>query len=232
MYSFFNIHTMKWTQIEIDNAISFLKEGKSYKEIGEILGKTPDSIRNKMNKNKEKSSNYFIKKEVILRECKECGEPYEDIEHRKNRKFCSQSCNALYNNRLRGFKLKDKIKKKCICGSETLNKFCSRDCYYFSLKNEVIYKIKNNVACHERTLKKYLIDTHGEKCMECGWYKIHPVTGKVPIQLDHIDGNFENNCLDNLRLLCPNCHSLTPTFGALNKGNGRIKERHRNKKQI
>ena len=39
--------------------------------------------------------------------------------------------------------------------------------------------------------------------------------------MEHIDGNSENNNIENLELLCPNCHSLTPTFGALNKGKGR-----------
>jgi HNH endonuclease len=34
----------------------------------------------------------------------------------------------------------------------------------------------------------------------------------IPLELDHIDGNNQNNRLDNLRLLCPNCHSLTPTY--------------------
>jgi hypothetical protein len=38
---------------------------------------------------------------------------------------------------------------------------------------------------------------------------------------DHIDGNWRNNTEENLRLLCPNCDSLTHTFSALNKGNGR-----------
>ena len=59
----------------------------------------------------------------------------------------------------------------------------------------------------------------------------NPVTNNVPIQLDHIDGNSDNNSLDNLKLLCPNCHSLTPTFGALNKGNGReLRRLKRNEK--
>jgi hypothetical protein len=40
----------------------------------------------------------------------------------------------------------------------------------------------------------------------------------IPLELDHVDGNHENNALDNLRLLCPNCHSLTPTFRGKNKG--------------
>ena len=39
----------------------------------------------------------------------------------------------------------------------------------------------------------------------------------IPLELDHIDGNHQNNALDNLRLLCPNCHSLTPTFRGKNK---------------
>jgi hypothetical protein len=39
----------------------------------------------------------------------------------------------------------------------------------------------------------------------------------IPLELDHIDGNHQNNTLDNLRLLCPNCHSLTPTFRGKNK---------------
>ena len=73
----------------------------------------------------------------------------------------------------------------------------------------------------KKQYKKYLIDKYGAKCMECGWCRIHPTTGNVPVQLEHIDGNYKNNDLSNLKLLCPGCHSLTPTFGSLNKGNGR-----------
>lgn len=39
-------------------------------------------------------------------------------------------------------------------------------------------------------------------------------------------GNYLNNSEDNLDLICPNCHSLTPTYRALNIGNGR-KDRHK-----
>jgi predicted HNH restriction endonuclease len=46
--------------------------------------------------------------------------------------------------------------------------------------------------------------------------------------VEHIDGNYENDREKNLTLLCPNCHSLTPTFRALNRGNGRtIKNRQK-----
>ena len=39
----------------------------------------------------------------------------------------------------------------------------------------------------------------------------------IPLELDHIDGNHQNNALQNLRLLCPNCHALTPNFRGKNK---------------
>lgn len=50
---------------------------------------------------------------------------------------------------------------------------------------------------------------------------MNPKTNQVPLIADHIDGNWRNNIESNLRLLCPNCDSLSPTYAALNKGNGR-----------
>ena len=92
-------------------------------------------------------------------------------------------------------------------------------------------KISENKAS-AKTIKRYLIDLYGDKCMECGWCEINQVTGKVPIELEHIDGDSENNSLENVKLLCPNCHSLTPTYKALNIGNGRHKRMERYRKGI
>jgi hypothetical protein len=68
------------------------------------------------------------------------------------------------------------------------------------------------------SLKRMVILIRGNRCENCGWCKIHPITGNVPVQLHHEDGDHSNNAPDNVKLLCPNCHSLTPNYMALNKG--------------
>lgn len=69
-----------------------------------------------------------------------------------------------------------------------------------------------------RYIRRYFIEEYGERCQQCGWQERNPVTGKVPLTIDHIDGDCLNNAEINLRLLCPNCHSLTPNYGNLNRG--------------
>ena len=70
-------------------------------------------------------------------------------------------------------------------------------------------------------VRRYLIERDGERCSECGWDKTHPVTGRVPLQGHHVNGDPTDHSEQNLRLLCPNCHSLTTNFGNLNRGKGR-----------
>lgn len=74
-------------------------------------------------------------------------------------------------------------------------------------------------------IKRYLRKKFGNKCCLCGWSKVQSITNQVPLVADHIDGNWRNNKEENLRLLCPNCDSLTPTYCGLNRGNGRNKRR-------
>jgi 5-methylcytosine-specific restriction endonuclease McrA len=58
--------------------------------------------------------------------------------------------------------------------------------------------------------RRRIIQEQDGKCLWCGicdWREI-----KLTLELDHIDGNNKNDERDNLRILCPNCHSQTPTF--------------------
>jgi hypothetical protein len=79
----------------------------------------------------------------------------------------------------------------------------------------------NSMGIVSASIKKYLRRKYGDKCYLCGWSKINAQTGVVPLVADHIDGNWKNNVEENLRLICPNCDALSPTFAALNKGKGR-----------
>jgi len=55
-----------------------------------------------------------------------------------------------------------------------------------------------------------------EACEECGWTKRNK-EGYLPLELDHINGDRHDNRLENLRVLCPNCHSLKSTHRGRNK---------------
>ncbi len=72
-----------------------------------------------------------------------------------------------------------------------------------------------------RYIKRYLRRKFGNKCCLCGWSRVNPKTGQVPLVADHVDGNWRNNTENNLRLICPNCDALSLTYAGLNKGNGR-----------
>jgi len=75
--------------------------------------------------------------------------------------------------------------------------------------------------------RAYLRDKYGCQCSICAI--THWRGEVVPLIMDHIDGNSENNQLTNLRLVCGNCDMQLPTYKGRNFGNGRHSRRQRYK---
>ncbi len=112
--------------------------------------------------------------------------------------------------------------------SNSLNKFCSTFCFGEKTRKETKFRIESNEQVSSGSLRKYLLDS-APWCSEC---QQGLIWNKKPLSLqhDHIDGNSDNNCLKNSRLLCPNCHTQTETFGVKGLGVGqRGKDTKRNK---
>lgn len=104
-------------------------------------------------------------------------------------------------------------------------KYCSSSCQQKFQNSKILEdwksgKIKGYKAGFRlrECIREYILSKSDFKCSSCGWDKKNPKTGRCPLEIDHIDGNSENASEDNLKALCPNCHSLTPTWKALNKG--------------
>lgn len=164
--------------------------------------------------------------------CEHCGKVI-DYSKKKNR-FCSHSCAAKKNNlgviRNKGYQgnlIRPEKDRFCLyCGNKTVSKyseFCSIKCYHiFTMFESVLAGIAPS-----RTIKRYLLHINGNKCSECG---ISLWNGKdIVMELEHKNGDSSNNSLENVCLLCPNCHSQTPTYKSKNIGNGRAERRKRYK---
>ena len=84
------------------------------------------------------------------------------------------------------------------------------------LEMELWYSGLNDLKPSFSRIRKFLLCKLGRECSECGFLGQNPYTNKFIVELDHIDGDRENNFPSNLRLLCPNCHAMTPTYKSLN----------------
>ena len=117
------------------------------------------------------------------------------------------------------------------CGKENnwshqkTNKYCNNQCQKDYEYKQYITEWKDGIQTGVNSygtsnhLHRYVLEKQNGKCSECGidsWME-----KSLKLELDHKDGNHTNNKEENLRCLCPNCHSQTSTYKNRNVGNGR-----------
>jgi predicted transcriptional regulator len=119
--------------------------------------------------------------------------------------------------------------KNCNSNIKSRNTFCDNKCqgiYYKAIKIKAIEKeqeIPNGTT--DAFAKKYLIDKYGHICSICNLTSWN--SKEIPLVFDHIDGNYTNRKLSNLRLVCGNCDMQLPTYKSKNRGNGRHSRKQR-----
>jgi hypothetical protein len=152
--------------------------------------------------------------------------PKCNIEHKKSGNYCCRSC---ANSRTFTAETNEKKRKS---GLEFYSKFTSEERKEIQAQKETKFDAharqlrvqqKNLETSWSRphhemghgSVRKRLLYERNHTCEECGIGNIY--NGKsLSLELDHIDGNNKNNKIENLRILCPNCHSQTPTHRAKN----------------
>ncbi len=166
------------------------------------------------NAKQERISLYILDPKI----CPQCRTAL--IYENRHYNYCSLSCGATH--RIRPGKAKRSISCQ-FCHKPTSyknTKYCSSAC-----QREEEYNLKTKPLIMEgrvsvpTTLKRFLKREGKDECYTCG--TTHWQGEKLSLQLDHVDGNASNNLPENMRLLCPNCHSLTPSFTGKNRGFGR-----------
>lgn len=166
--------------------------------------------------------------------CARCEKEFERVSVSKNATgnyFCSRSCSASFNNRLRP---SSGTWSCASCGKEhplydgRIRKYCDNTCQWNHKRDGII----NSWLAGERGLPKRMALEHyyreigAYKCAVCGTGDLWN-DRELVLHFDHIDGDASNSLPENIRPLCPNCHSQTDTYAGRNFGNGRAERRER-----
>lgn len=118
--------------------------------------------------------------------------------------------------------IKKYLKKYCINYSHFTGKAWNKGMHGLVRKStlpldKILIKGKGYQS-HKLRLRLFNEKIKEKKCELCNWAK-KSKDGRLPLELNHINGDHLDNRLENLQILCPNCHSLQPTHRGCNKKN-------------
>lgn len=165
--------------------------------------------------------------------CEKCSK-YHNGNYGSGR-FCSEECARSFASKEKRLEINEKVSKTLKNRHEKKEIDVSNRKVHFFTKSEVIKGVLNRVKkrqediknlyetnwtllvekYYKKTWKHFILIEQNNRCAICNEKNIW--NGKpLVLQLDHIDGNNMNNERENLRMICPNCHSQTDTFTSKN----------------
>ncbi len=155
-----------------------------------------------------------------MNNCQKCGAATA------NAKYCSRGCSNSVTSSQYPKRKKTRGAVDCLaCGAATMNpRFCCQPCQHAFQSRGKVEQWLSGEKTYETVkwfMRTWLLEKSNNACSRCGWDERNPLTGKSPLDIDHINGNRKDNRAENLRVLCPNCHSLTETYKALNSAPNR-----------
>ena len=169
------------------------------------------------------------KYEAENKHCPQCGTRIS-FEKRENT-YCNSSCKAKQLNVTRKTKNAREI-RLCSCGNKPsgYNLYCD-PCIDVG-RNHDFHRVMSSIgAKSDKARRAYLLRTRPHQCQYPGCGITTWLGQPVPLEMDHTDGDSDNNTEENLRLLCPNCHALTPTHKGKNKNRGKVSSRQATRNQ-
>lgn len=85
---------------------------------------------------------------------------------------------------------------------------------YYKKKMKDILQNKVNFPTSKLKIRLFEEGYKEKRCEKCG--QTSWLNELIPLELHHVDGNNKNNLIENLQILCPNCHALTDTYRGKN----------------
>ena len=143
-------------------------------------------------------------------ECEYCSK-HHDGSFASGR-FCNRKCARGFSSRAVRKRLNEQMMKDYVCKKcNLIFRGGMRLTAHMKIHKRVFMDLKT-----DKTRREYLIRERGRRCEIC--LQIEWMQKLIPLELDHKDGNPENNNKDNLQIICPNCHAQTGTYKGKNVG--------------